>query len=270
MISRSIVVPPYSALLYANPRIGWHTILPDAVVTASSEETDNSAALLHDYLTYDAWMATGAGDQWIEIETGGLETIDYIGLAAHNLATAGASFRVQYWDGGWVDAMDDYLPTYNTPIMYEFDPVTSTRFRVQILNSLTPVYIGVLFIGQIMHFERGVFIGHSPASYNYNDQVLNSVSEGGQFLGRSIISVGGKTSIDLNHLSAGYIRNTWVPFQDHARLKPFFFAWWPAQYPYEFIFGWSTTSPVPTVSGFSYYQVSIGMQGLIGTSEIES
>ena len=270
MISGQIVVPPSLADIYAKPRIGYHSYIPDATVTVSSADSDHPKELIYNYFTYDAWMAGSAGSQWIEIQTSNIESVDYVGICSHNLATAQASFVLQYWDGmAWQDAMNDFLPAYDYPFMFEFLPVVSNRFRFLILHSAVPVFIGVLFIGQIMHFERGLYVGHSPATYNRVDDILNSRSEGGQFLGRSTISEGGQTTIELNHLSPSWVRSTWVPFQDHARLKPYFFAWRPQDYPYEVIYGWSTSTPVPTVSGIDYYQVSISMQGQIGVTELD-
>jgi hypothetical protein len=271
MISSSIVVPPSLDDLFAKPRIGYHSLIPESVLTVSSAETDNPKELLENYFTYDAWQATGAGAQWVEIRTTNIESVDYIGIAAHNLATAGASFVTQYWDGAaWQDAHAQFLPQFNSPLIYEFLPVVSNRFRFYIINSTSPVYIGVLFIGRIMHLERGVYVGHQVATYNRSDRILNSESEGGQFLGRSTISEGGQTNIDLKHLSPAWLRSDWVPFQDHARLKPFFFSWLPQLYPYEVIYGWSTSTPVPTVAGHNFYSVSIGMQGLIGPGVLEA
>ena len=271
MISRSIVVPETTLLLWAYPRIGYHSILPNATLTASSEGDENPVSLAGNYLTYDAWEAAASGAQWIEIRTSTAEMVDYVGIACHNLASANSPFRLQYLtDTGWANAMDEFMLPYNSPFMYEFDPVISNRFRFQILDSRFNPFVGILFVGQIMHFERGVFVGHAPAPYSKMDEILNSESEGGQFLGRSIISEGAGTNIDLSHLSSDYLRSTWVSFQEHARLRPFFFSWNPVWYPYEVIYGWGTSTPKPAVGGFYWYDVNISMKGLVGHIEDES
>lgn len=271
MISRSIVVPPETISLYAYPRIGYHSVLPGATLTASSSDSNHPVSLVSNYLTYDAWEATASGYQWIEIETASAEVVDYVGIACHNLNSANAPFRVQYYsDTGWTDAMDDFMPMFNSPFLFEFDPVISNRFRFQVLDSNITPFVGIIFIGQIMHFERGVFVGHAPAPYSKMDTVLNSESEGGQFLGRSMISEGAGTTIDLDHLSSDYLRSTWVPFQEHAVLRPFFFTWNPVWYPYEVIYGWSTGEPKPTVGGFYWYKVAIPMKGIVGHIEDET
>jgi len=276
MISSSIV--PVSIIeRWAKPRIGYHTILPFSTVTASSATSENPKEFIYDYLTSDAWMASSGGTQWIEVRPPGLEDVDYVGIAAHNLATARASFILQYWRDGVWNNVDEDLFRYpagmmdsNDPVLFMFSSIRSNRFRLYIRTSVIPVFIGVLFIGRIMKLERGVYVGHAPAKYNRSDRILNSQSEGGQFIGRSTISEGGQTEIGLNHLTPGWVRSEWVPFQDHARMKPFFFSWMPDLYPNETIYGWSTSTPVPTVGGHNFYSVSIGMQGLIGPGVVEA
>lgn len=242
--------------------IGWHNLVPESTLSASSEDPDNPVRLLSNYFTFDSWKASGPGVQWVEIDLTRIQRVNYVGIAAHNFFNVEASWQFQYFDGAtWQALTEERLMNDNRPILTRFDAVSAKQFRVLILNSVQPVYIGVLFIGRIMEFERGVYIGHEPASYNRVDNIVNSVSEGGQFIGRSTVSEGGRTSIDLDWLSPVYVRSVYVPFQLHARLKPFFFAWKPSTYQTEIIYGWSTSEPVPKVSGHNYYSASISMRG---------
>jgi hypothetical protein len=268
VISGSISLFSASAEEFAPARIGYHTILPTSTLTASSEAEGYPVSFISDYFTFDAWKATGVGPQWVEVNATRIQAVNYVAFAAHNFYNCAAVIRFQYYDGvEWVDLVSERLLNSNRPFMFEFDDVTAKRFRLFIDSSEDVPYCGVLYIGQILKFQRGVYIGHAPATYNRVDQILNSVSEGGQFLGRSLISEGGQTDISLDWLSPLYVRGEWVPFQDHARTKPFFFSWQPVLYPEEVIYGWSTSTPVPTVSGHNYYSVSISMRGDIDGTE---
>ena len=242
--------------------IGWHNLVPESTLSASSENPDNPVSLLSNYFTFDSWKASGPGVQWVEIDLPRIQRINYVGIAAHNFYNVSASWQVQYFDGLiWQPLTPERLMNDNRPILSTFEDISTRRIRIYIFNSDQPVYIGIVYVGRIMRFERGVYIGHAPANYNRVDNIINSVSEGGQFIGRSTVSEGGQTTIDLDWLSPNYIRNIYVPFQLHARLKPFFFGWKPSVYPTEIIFGWSTSEPVPTVSGHNYYSATISMRG---------
>jgi len=262
VISGNIALFSAVAGKVAAPRIGWHSILPVSTLTASSEAEGNPVSLCANYFTYDAWKATGGGTQFIEVDAPIIQRVNYLGLAAHNLFNCGAIYKFQWFDGAaWVDLTSEKLAASNAPIFIEFDNILAKRFRLLILDSNVAPYVGVFYIGRVLKFERGVYVGHAPATYNRMDNILNSISEGGEFLGRSLISEGGKTDISLDWLSPSYVRGAWNDFALHARTKPFFFAWRPDLYPDEVIYGWSTSDPVPAVSGHNYYSVSISMRG---------
>jgi hypothetical protein len=189
-----------------------------------------------------------------------LTTVDYYGIAAHNLQ--GYNVLLQVWDGEYWITIDEVLVPTSSPFMRVFPEVVGGRFRFYFPDG-PALSIGVIFLGRLMYLERGVFVGHRPISLNRTDNILNSVTEGGQFIGRSIISEGGETLIDLEQLSANWIRDEWAPFWLHARLRPFFFAWHSILYPWEVTYCWSMGTPEPEIIGHEFYRVSLPVRGLI-------
>ncbi len=45
------------------------------------------------------------------------------------------------------------------------------------------------------------------------------------FLGRSVIYQGVVVSLSFDHLSEDFLRETWLPFVQHAEVKPWFLLW---------------------------------------------
>lgn len=263
MITRSIYIPEGSARMYAHPRIGWHTILPHCNLTASSTQGDRIVRLISNYLTYDCWEAATGGDNWLEIISPTSVMVDYMGLACHNFAESQTSYKLQYHNGTtWEDITAEILPEQDMPFLYEFEPIIASRFRL-VMHSESAPYIGIMFLGQIMHFELGMYVGHKIASYSWDDNILNLESDSGHYIGRQIISRGGTTTIKVDHMTHEYLRTIWLPFQEHARRYPFFFAWYPELYPFEVIYCWSTDMPSVTVGGHHWVTTSMSIRGIV-------
>ena len=239
--------------------IGYKSVLPSATLTASEESTGFEVDYIKSYLTGDYWRTDNAGDNYVVID-GELSEADYYGIAGHNLA--GYSVLLQLWDGEYWNTIDEILVPDSAPVMRLFTPTIGGRWRF-FFPSGPALSIAVIFLGKATYLERGVFVGHRPIVLNRRDSIINSTSEGGQFIGRSLISEGGETSIDLNNLSAEWVRETWVPFWLHGRLRPFFFAWHSILYPWEVTYCWSTSVPQPEIIGHEFYKISLSVRGLI-------
>ena len=257
------------------PRFGYENRCREAICTVSSstEETDAEDISVINGLTWDFWQPT-AVTGIIAVTFSEAITADYCGIAGHTLTETGNDVELQYWDADASPAafvsLGSVLPgseTGNKTIMFLFDSVTTTIFRLIVNGGTTPTMpvLGAVSIGAVLVSERKIYGGHSPITLSKTSTMRPQVSEGGKFLGRSIIREGASTNITLNNLTAPWVRSDFYPFMESARTYPFFFAWRPiSPYDDEVGYVWTDSDIVPKNSGkANLMDVSFSVQGYV-------
>jgi hypothetical protein len=230
----------------SEPRIGYDTILTVTNVTASAEETGFPATALANPLTYDRWRAPVLGDSsgltYIYIDAGSAVTLDYLGIASHNLGTIGAALTLY---GNSVAGLTGSPVTLavvssiatDAPFIESFTAGAYRYYTIAInpgaVTVTESIDIGVLFLGAAMQFERCIMGQHAPINYNRKTEFNINISDNGQFLGRSITRQGYETSVSFNMITGAWGRATFQPFVKYARTKPYFWQWNPTTYPSE-------------------------------------
>lgn len=241
-------------------RIGWHTYTRNAVVSASTSAEGWPAAALNSPMTYERWKPSAA-PAWVRFDMGKNVEVDYIGIAAHDLYIQGATVTLQYSLNGsdWT-TIDTFQPSRDDAFLFWFDPVVARYFRIQIDKV---AYIGVVYLGKILVMQRGCYGGHTPGTLARQTAIMPNKSEGGQFLGRSIIRQGYATSYEWKHLEADWYRQYFDPFVESARKYPFFVSWFPKKYPDEVLYAWTNEDIAPSNMGKrDYMQVSLSVEAL--------
>lgn len=225
-----------------NPsRIGYSNFFDDAsTIVESNEVAGFEAENAYDWLTYDWWKPGATGSQTLTCTFGAGVTPDYFACFAHNLGSEGASIVLQYDDSGWTDAFPDISPTAGEVIFEPFTGASFTDWRILITDCTVDTYVGVIAFGAVLELPGGMDVGFAPAHLNIRDEILNNVSMGGAFLGRSLQRRGNRVDIKTDKIEPAWVRTNWEPFLDHARLKPFFFSWDDANYPTEAAFCWTS------------------------------
>ena len=236
-------------------RMGIDNALDGATITATSSATGFDPENVIDGTTYDYWRPT-SGNATLTATLSSVQEIDYLGIAAHDLGSVGASFQLQHYiDGGWVDTTDAYTPnqftaiqTGDATIMAFFPRVFTDRVRV-IFTSDTVFSVGVLYVGKAFAFERPFYQGHRPLNLNRRTTIARHVTERGLDVGRHIRRKGATTQIAVNNQTPQFIRNQVAPFIAKRRTKGFFFAWRPDSLPDDVAFCWSTDNIQPVNNG---------------------
>ena len=260
VISGSIALSPDSEILpLTHPRIGYENLLrgDDVTITVSSEQDGYERDSVTNGFTWDFWkpetISLGV-PAVIAFEFTEAKEINYCGIAAHNLTTVEASAELQYYDyttSAWV-SLGEVLPgsgNGNKIIMFLFDTVFASLWRVIIRGEGDTPAIGVINLGKTLDVERRLYQGHTPITLSKKTVIKPQLSEGGQWLGRSIIRNGASTNISLKNLTAAWIRTFFYPFMEQARIYPFFWAWRPEDYPDEMAYCQITDDIRPTNSG---------------------
>lgn len=232
-----------------NPIIGFDNEVVLGGITATSEDTGHPATNTANNSTAEYWESLIDTVQYLEFNITST-AIDYVGIAAHNLA--GMTYEIEYKVGAggtWTAVDSPLVPQDNSAIMWYFTAITADYWRIKI-TPLSGTYpkIGVVYIGQVTRLQRRVYVGHTPVTYGRKTNVATGMSENGDYLGRIVKNRVLNTSVKQENVTASFYRSTVEPFVKHADVesKPYFFAWRPSSYPVEVGYCWNTSNIVPS------------------------
>ena len=260
-----------AALPLTHPRIGYENLLrgDDCTISTSSADIDHEGESVITGLTWDYWKPT-ATPAIIAFTFDEAKDVDYCGIAAHTLDTTGCAIELQYLDSSspaaWVSlGIVQPQPTNgNGVIMFLFDEVSSNIWRLIITGGTAEPVLGVVYLGKTLEVERRLYGGHTPITLSKKTTIKPNKSEGGQWLGRSIVREGAGTDIALKNLTAAWVRQYFQPFMEAARSYPFFWAWRPGDYPDEIGYVWTNQDITPSNQGQAdLMQVSFSVDGYI-------
>lgn len=230
------------------PLIGYDSLLSSSSVSASSEATNKPITLALNSSTAQRWEGSSAVDQTITAELNGVDEIDYVGIAAHNLGTIGATVSIE--GATTVDTADnpeysdlevDTLPGDDCALLFRFTKAPYQYLRITIslpTGATVAPFIGILYAGELLQFQRNIYVGHRPITLARNNVITTGVSESGEFLGRVRTREMLRTEVTVDNVEPAWYRANIDPFAEQAVLSPFFWAWRPYTYPQEVVFGW--------------------------------
>ncbi|RDH86365.1 MAG: hypothetical protein DIZ78_09350 [endosymbiont of Escarpia spicata] len=209
------------------PYLAYQNLFQDAsTVTASSEATGYDGENAYDDRTYDFWKPSSTGTNTLTATFSANQSVNYFGVAAHDLADDDSSIKLEYSTDGttWYDAVESWSPADNRVIFRVFDAIQADYWRVSVTSTGYPS-MGVLSFGAVHVLPVGMRTGFKPPHLNRNSEYLNNVSEGGQFLGRSLLRSGNDGVIDLSFLKADWVQMAWPALAAVLETRPFFFCW---------------------------------------------
>lgn len=254
------------------PRIGYSNLLPDSTVVASTSEAGFPVSALLNPLTYEFWKPTSFPAE-VTVDTGNSAPVGYIGLAAHNLCGCRVSVLYSVDDGLNYEPAVSFELKNNNPVMVLFPEVNAQLWRVTIEGwAFAPVFsanfvdqeygvaaydsadagdsrVGVMYLGKPLAMPYPIYGGHAPGVLSRNTLVQPNRSEGGQWLGRSVIRNGASADFDFNNLRAAWYRENFDPFVASAIEAPYFIGWRPRSYPGEVLYATTDADISPVNTG---------------------
>lgn len=213
-------------------------------VTASTERTGYSVENAYDWYTTTYWSPElGHEYNYIYISFYENVTADYLAIYRHNLGTIGGYIFLEYSDDpeDWSEAQQVgsiVSAENNELIIHLFEATTARYWRVGFRSTLmyTAFYCGVVMLGNKLELYRDMPAGFVVPRQAKKDKVINQQTEGGQFVGKVIVSRGAKTTIDFRQVPQAWVRANWEAFIDHARTLPFIFSWNNTDYPEDAVY----------------------------------
>lgn len=238
-------------------RIGYHNIAFGKTPTASSAAVGFPAIAASYETTFEFWRPVGLPATWAIDNTTPVEC-DYAGVVG---SIIGCTIRVQSSDDGvvWTTHMEA-AAEYRVAMLL-FPRVTAQYWRV-VFDTVNPD-VAVIYIGKALAMQRAIYQGHSPLTLSRVTELSNNISQGGQYLGRSVERMGNECDASWSHLKAAWYRENFDPFVIAAQTKPFFFAWRPLSFPKEVGYMWTGGDIKPVNSGpRDFMSVSLPMSGI--------
>lgn len=95
------------------------------------------------------------------------------------------------------------------------------RIRISDGSSFSPT-LTFIVIGPRLTTQRGMHVGWTPLAYAREVDALNLSSEGGSYLGRSVLNRGIKWHVSLDYLTPAWVASDWQPFVEYAEGGSFF------------------------------------------------
>ncbi len=267
-MSLPIVLMPSHDSTTRHPRIGYLNLGADSDATVTSDST--AAGYLYsnpfDWKPYTYWKPAAGGSHYIRIVTAGAKAADYFAIAQHNIGTNGGTITLQYsLDSGatWLDAVPAFSPVGTEQLWWDFDEVSTDYWRIVVASTVASV-LGIAAFGLKYQPYRGQYSGFQPPKMARVAKQYTSTSEGGLFLGRSILrkEIQGSIAFDLMLLNDAY--GDWLPFMKAAEQHAFFLAWMLEDWPddVQLVMTDGDMTP-PAMTEFGFVGVTLAYRGLL-------
>ncbi len=236
------------------PLIGWHNLVTIDNITAEQENDGfpiTNAANPATNLFWSGPFVTGS--YFIAIDTSSYPgVINYVGIAGHNLGSAGIFISVYDFGVSPPVQLANFLPTDDSPLIIRIPSAVYTTLKIGItfvVATGTP-RIAVIYCGSLLVLERGikVDVAHVPITYGLKTNVISGMSESGNFLGRIVLGESRQSRAEFFGFTSTFFHAALSAFLSAAQERPFFWAWAPDDYPLETGFVWLTNNPQPELS----------------------
>lgn len=223
----------------ANHRLVHANLAAGVVPVVTSENSGYEAVNALTWLSSQKWVAASSATQFFQLDLGSVQGVDAFGLYKHNLGDIGGSLLVQYSTsslGGTFTTLFAVTPGAansggnRTLFRVNSNQVSARYWQFVFSGHNGPPAVGVLLLGastQLPAVDHPFLV----PSLNSDTEILNNVSESGEFLGRSILRHGFKTGFKLGKVQETWARQYWVPAQRAMEINPFFWAWDAGRYP---------------------------------------
>ena len=214
--------------------------LESATVTSNlGVATDGAIANATNGTTYDFWVPDTSGETVAQLiaDIGASETVNFVGLAAHNFGETDCAVTVEYsTDSGsnWTAVNVTATATDNSNVGLYFEDIDAQDWRISLtFADSADIQVGAAYLGYALTMERSFYGGFAPPVQATEVELMGNWTQGGNFVATTVTRYGKSASFEFNYLTDTFVRG--AQFQELQRQfntgRPFFFAWRPVKYP---------------------------------------
>lgn len=253
---------------------GYNNLFDTAsVIAPTSEATGYEIANAYDWRLVTWWqLATAASYMDVVLDMGSAVSADFVAMAGHNVfSTLGANAKIEvHGSTDNFSASDDTLGTFDVdtdgPVLGTFTSASYRYWKIRIYETGLATHqslVGHLCLGARYTAPAEMRAGLKLPYEAIKDEIRNNVAQKGNQLGRSIVSQGVGSRLEVELLDMTEVRGNIRTFLAHAILKPFFFVMDETNYPADVVFMW-TVGRINTPGGGSVYQkIGFTYEGVI-------
>lgn len=163
----------------------------------------------------------------IRVETTLTNTVNYIGIAAHNLGDVASQLRILQ-DGTLIKSVTTFDGNGVIFVQFPTFDASADELTVTVVHT-GRLEIGVLFVGLRTWLYSPPLLETTLPIWSGNDARTNR-NRAGQIIGRSVIDRPAPFTIVQPAVPWDWARDTWRSLLDHAERDPFFYSWAAADY----------------------------------------
>lgn len=236
-------------------------------VTAGGTNGDYAT---NDY-TFQRWACGTLTATW-NLVTAADASVDTVFIAAHNLGSTGSTVAISTASsvGGVHTTRATVVPTDDSTIAAMFNNAgtayTVREVKITITGTSALAEIGIIRAGVALQMERPVYGGIQPIGLTRLVETRHSISETGQWLGRTIQRQASRTAMPWQNLTAAWYRSNFAPFALTLPQTPFGLIQNPSKMPESVAWCWTDETPQPENMGTrDLMAVSLNITGLLDT-----
>lgn len=241
----------------------YDNLLTHSSLAASSTNSGSHVRNAVDWRTNTSWQTSTTGMQYLSIDREGVAFADAFALARHNLKSATTGIvNLEYFDGSvWVAATTFNIASDNQTFLKLFNGVNADQWRLgfNVLSDQT-LSIAVAMLGRVVNLPFGMPIGFIPPRHNPQIEYVNNKTEGGAFVGRSVVRKGYQADLKQPRVKTVWLRSEGEKFKAHAETKPFIFSWSHVKYPQDAVYCWASTIAQNETLDYKYQAFSMKLE----------
>lgn len=209
--------------------LGFRSILP-TVTTITGEAEDplfpfSNTLDFRDSTKYSP--SATSGSVVITLNQSSIQTIDYFAFAIHNAQDAGLTGQLEVDSGAGFVVVAEFASIKNNRPFLKFFGTKNTQRQRLTLNFTSKLFIGSIFLGEAVVFNRTPSLGFQPARFSPLDTVEQFTADAGNnfIIGRRI-NRGFESKGTFRFVNFDDIELIWEDFANHVLdSKQVFFQW---------------------------------------------
>jgi hypothetical protein len=244
-----------------------HARILYAPITGTVTADGTGGALAANDYPFQRWELGATSGDWT-IQTAADADVDTVFIAAHSLAGATILVQTAATAGGAFTTRATVTPTDNSTIAVMINNAgvaySVREVRLSVSGAASTADVGIIRAGKALQMQQAVFGGVEPIGLNRIVETRHSMSETGQWLGRTIQRQARRTQMDWAHLTADWYRANFEPFSLSLPQTPFGLIQNPSRMPESVAWCWTDDTPTPSNMGIkNLMQVSLGITGYL-------
>jgi hypothetical protein len=207
--------------------LGFRTVLDVSTITGEAEDPLFPFANTIDFRDNTKYspLATSGSVVITFVQTVPTD-IDYFGFAIHNSEEAALSGQLEVDSGSGFEVVAEFNGLKNNrPFLKFFGTKNSIQQRLT-LNFTSKLFIGAIYVGRAVVFNRTPSLGFQPARFSSLDTAEQFTTDGNSFItGRREVR-GFESKGTFRFVNFTDIEEVWEDFANHVLdSKPVFFKW---------------------------------------------